>query len=390
MAFIPTNFDFPNATEYDSDLREVLKITKETYDEYNTMYSRFLELDAEFQDIQTRFDAFEQQLEGLDDYIDEKVREAVAREMVAFTAEFNALALEIRSEFSTLSSSIDQRFVALTNTLNAKIDVKIAEIDTEFARLRDNIINQMADIVRRYNVLEEDLRATMARALAQYNRFMHEIKEALDAGLLEIEEEIASIESRWLALDAEMQQKFADLETELRQQIADDNERNVARMLYLMEELREENNRKIAELEARIDALIKEFPLVYNPVKGQKTDVETAILDVYDADRTHALTARGYDLIGYTAAGFDAYEFSALDLDTISRDLFFPTGQCINPFTQKKECVCKVIDYVARELVGQAITCDEYAALDLTADDYAAYEITAYDFKFYSKTILTA
>ena len=203
-------------------------------------------------------------------------------------------------------------------------------------------------------------------------------------------DEWATPEKVYAELDAEFREKFAALEAELRQKIADDNERNLARMLYLMEELREENNRKIAELEQRIDDLIKEFPLVFNPVKGMKTDAETAILDVYDADRTHALTARGLDMIGYTAQAFDGYEYAALDLDTISRDLFFPPGVCINPFTQVKECVCKVIDYVARELVGQAITCAEYAALDLSATDYAAYEINAYDFKFYSKTILTA
>ena len=390
MGFIPTNFDFPNATLYDSDLREVLKITRETYDEYNTMYTRFTEIDAEFRDIEARFTVFEERLATLDDEIDEKVRQAVAREMVAFTAEFNALASELRTEFNALSTSIDNRFVTLTNTLNAKIDRKISEIDTEFAMLSANIINQMAEIVRRYNVLEEDIRQTMQRAEDAYNRFMRELKEAVDAGLLDIANAIRNMEEQFAALDAEFREKFAELEAELRQKIHDDNERNLARMLYLMEELREENNRKIAELEARIDELIKEFPLVYNPVKGQKTDVETAILDVYDADRTHALTARGLDIIGYTATVFDGHEFAALDLDTISRDLFFPPGMCINPFTQRKECVCKVIDYVARELVGQAITCAEYAALDLTATAYAAYEITAYDFKFYSKTILTA
>ena len=390
MGFIPTNFDFPNATLYDSDLREVLKITRETYEEYNNMYTRFTEIDAEFRDIEARFAVFEERLATLDDEIDEKVREAVAREMVAFTAQFNALALELRTEFDALSSSIDSRFVTLTNTLNAKIDRKISEIDTEFALLSANIINQMAEIVRRYNVLEEDIRQTMRRAEDAYNRFMRELKEAVDAGLLDISVAIEDMERRYAELDAEFRAKFAALEEELRQKIKDDNERNLARMLYLMEELREENNRKIAELEQRIDDLIKEFPLVFNPVKGMKTDAETAILDVYDADRTHALTARGLDMIGYTAQAFDGYEYAALDLDTISRDLFFPPGVCINPFTQVKECVCKVIDYVARELVGQAITCTEYAALDLSATDYAAYEITAYDFKFYSKTILTA
>lgn len=390
MGFIPTNFDFPNATLYDSDLREVLKITRETYEEYNSMYTRFNEIDAEFRDIEARFTIFEERIADLDDEIDEKVREAVAREMVAFTAEFNQLALELRTEFNALSGSIDQRFVTLTNTLNAKIDRKITELDTEFALLSANIINQMAEIVRRYNVLEEDIRHTMQRAEDAYNRFMRELKEAADAGLLTIADAIADMERRYAERDAEFRAKFDALEAELRQKIADDNQRNLARMLYLMEELREENNRKIGELEKRIDDLIKEFPLVYNPVKGYKTDVETSILDVYDADRTHALTARRLDMIGYTAQQFDNYEFTALELDTMSRDLFFPPGMCINPFTQVKECVCKVIDYVARELVGQAITCDEYAALDLTATEYAAYEITAYDFKFYSKTILTA
>ena len=390
MSFTPTQYDFPNVSAYDSDLREVLKITRETYEEYNSMYTRFNEIEAEFNDIEARFDAFEQHIADIDDYIDEKVQQAVAAEMVRFTAEFNTLALELRTEFNTLSNSIDSRFLQLSNTLNARIDSKITQIDQEFARLRDNIINQMSDIVARYNRLEADINATMQRALDQYNRYMLAIKAALDNATLEIEEEIRSVEQRWLVLDAEMRAQFEALEAELRAQIADDNERQTARLLYLMEELREENNRKIAELEARIDNLIKEYPLVFNPVTGYKTDVETAILDVYDADRTHALTARGYDTIGYTAAGFDALEYTALELDTVSRNLFYPPGYCINPFTQRKECVCKVIDYVARELVGQAITCDEYAALDLTATEYAAYEITAYDFKFYSKTILTA
>lgn len=331
MGFLPTQYDFPNSSNYDSDLREVLRLSKELYNEYNSMYNGFLELKTQFDDVNARFTA-------------------------------------ISARFDTFAA----RMAGLTDEINDTVDSKLA---AEMIAVNQRIAAALAANERTIN---ERLTAA-ERAMSD---FLAQIKALYDADKLELS---AVVRAAIASLDG----RFDDLADELRAEFSLDYEKNKATLLYLIEEVREEYKRDIADLSARLDDLVKEWPEVWNIARGQRSDVESAILDAYDALRYFANTVRSFDYRQLSAGEQDNKELPAIVWDTAGRDIFYPSDKCRNPMTGEVMPICEVIDAVAEFTHDGRITAAEYAALDLTALEYRGFDMTAYNYKFWSRYILT-
>ena len=153
------------------------------------------------------------------------------------------------------------------------------------------------------------------------------------------------------------------------------------------------DNATMSWVRAELDTFIENLPdyenlIIYNPVRGTQTNVQTAINDLYNEFNTYALTAAEYDALELTADEFDEIGLTAYEFDHYGQNHLSPDSPFImrDPFTGKLTAVKNVVYTLAEYHRLYALTATDYDALDLTADDYDALDLTAYNYDFYGVT----
>ena len=124
--------------------------------------------------------------------------------------------------------------------------------------------------------------------------------------------------------------------------------------------------------------------IVYNPVIGEYTNVQTAINDLYSYYNYYALTAQEYDDLQLTADEYDSYHITAHEYDYQGKQYLGMSSQwfMISPFTGERTPIPEVINALFN-LHRTALTAQEYDNLQLTASDYDSRDITAYTYDMY-------
>lgn len=215
MALYPiTQYDFPNASVYDSDLREVLKITKEVYKEYNTMYTEFLRLEKQFDEyIVPNFEAFKKRMNGLSAEIDADVKAEVDAEMEEFKTQFNALYIDIHNAIRSMEYDFE-RFKA---ELKKLFDKKSADITRE---LQDAIDTLWTNYRRMIEKNKRDF-----KNLKKSTRFYTDAKVAsasdyLLSLIMQIEKNVKSMIDKWESLRPVLN-PATGIETDVEQALSD-------------------------------------------------------------------------------------------------------------------------------------------------------------------------
>lgn len=244
-------------------------------------------------------------------------------------------------------------------------------------------------ITAAFNALKADMEADFARQKAELEAALAQTQAEVEAEIQrmigEVNLAIASFENRFLELQAAIQ-------NELRQMKND-----VARAIEQLQGIIAANNQYIFNwVDYRLDEFINSLPeiltvQVYNPYRGEVTDIQTAINDLYSVACIWGLTALQYDSLGLTAAEYDALELSAQEYDTLGYKLLYkdPDKYMLSPFTGENVPVKEVIMDLAHLHMG-GITATEYDALELTATEYDEKEITAFNYDWFADEILTA
>ena len=242
--------------------------------------------------------------------------------------------------------------------------IEYEELDRRVTALEGEINSFEAEIELRFSDLELELKTEMDSAIAQV---IHQVNEALN----QVELAILNLRS-----------EFNQFKTETT---------NLCISYY---------NLGKAYTDFKIEELINSLPdlttvYVFNPVRGEVTTLQTAIYDIYDMARPHAITAQEYDDLGISAADYDALEITALEYDMEAYTYFENLGLIKNkwhymysPINGEYLPLKDVIMQLADLHMGDALTAQEYDDLELTASDYDAYEITAHDYDWSAKTIL--
>lgn len=73
---------------------------------------------------------------------------------------------------------------------------------------------------------------------------------------------------------------------------------------------------EVATLNDRIDDIALDDVNVLNPTNGLVENVQKVINDIWNGQRTYALTCLEYDLLELTAEEYDNYELTAYEFDT--------------------------------------------------------------------------
>lgn len=139
-------------------------------------------------------------------------------------------------------------------------------------------------------------------------------------------------------------------------------------------------------VEAYLQTFIDNLPdyeqlIIYNPVQGIQTNVQTAINDLYDYFNAYALTAQQYDNLMLTADEYDSYGLTAHEYDSAGLQ-YLGAGFYLmrSPFTGTMAPIPIVINMLFDLHRAGALTAAAYDALALDAAAYDALNLTAYTY----------
>lgn len=269
-----------------------------------------------------------------------------------------------------------QEAIERLSRVENEIDSFEAAVQEEFERLKAEQTQQLNDALA---AMEKTLNDTLATAQAE-----------IDAQILRLQQDVT-------AAITELENEFNRLSTAIT------NELNYLKV-YLNNKIIEINNSLTANnafvfeyVENRLDQFIEDFPTlvdfpVYNPIRGESTNIQTCINDLYDFARFYGLTAFQYDNMGLTAAEYDAKELTAIEYDQQAYILLSfpdPNWYMMNPFTGTYTKVKDVVQHLC-DLHNGGVTAEEYDLLELTAEEYDDKLLTAFDFDWFGKSILIA
>lgn len=130
----------------------------------------------------------------------------------------------------------------------------------------------------------------------------------------EIEAKVATLEQEMNDFEAEVQadinDRFIQLKIELQSMIAS-----------ALIQANAYTDAVAANLENEIQNILLGQIEVYDPTTGMRSDLQTALDNIYGSSRDDALTATEYDALDLTATAYDAYDISAFDYDKYGKTM---------------------------------------------------------------------
>ena len=141
-----------------------------------------------------------------------------------------------------------------------------------------------------------------------------EVSTRYEELLHEIEEEVNRLEQEYIefkeSIEEEIDERFARLTGQLTVYI----ESQIAVLRY-------EIQSKYDELNQKIDDVIAGDIDVYDPTTGLLSPIQVVINNLFDMNRTNAITATEFDELELTATEFDSYEITAFNFDVNAKSI---------------------------------------------------------------------
>lgn len=114
----------------------------------------------------------------------------------------------------------------------------------------------------------------------------------------------------------ELQREIDELDERVHQDILDVKAELEYTIIYNVNAINGRIDNEVATLNDRIDDIALDDVNVLNPTNGLIENVQKVIDDIWNGQRTYALTCLEYDLLELTASVYDAYELTAYEFDT--------------------------------------------------------------------------
>lgn len=256
------------------------------------------------------------------------------------------------------------------------------------------------EAIERLTAVENEIYTFEAQITAAFNQLETELRtemeKALSDTIAEVDATIAQLRQDVAFAIASFENRFLELETQIKNELAE-VKAQVARAIIELQNILQANNQFIFDyVENRLQKFIDDLPeiltvQVYNPYRGEVTDIQVAINDLYSIACIWGLTAAQYDSLGLTAAEYDALEITAAEYDTLGYKLLYkdPDYHMLSPFTGEYVHVQDVIMDLAHLHMG-GVTASYYDGLELTATEYDEKELTAFQYDWFADELLTA
>lgn len=254
--------------------------------------------------------------------------------------------------------------------------------------------SEVASVLEEWNEHKADYANTVHRLEVVENEiatFESEVNAAFDAYAARLS---AETDAKIDAIDRKTTAAITELTVEMRGAISSlraDVARQINSMYYAMEHNNELIFARVAnELQEFLDNLPDYSTLmVFNPVRGYRTSIQSAINDLYSYALVNAITAIEFDNLVITAQDFDDLALTPHEFDRNGRDLLGvkdPKLYMYDPWTGKYVLIKSVVEKLV-VLHQNGIKAVDFDALSITADDFDNMLIDAYNFDWDGATI---
>ena len=266
------------------------------------------------------------------------------------------------------------------NTWISKHEIEYEAAIAELNRLANEIDTFEAQINERFEILARDQQKQLDDAIAGIN--------------LEVDTKISQLTSAvQSAIDA-MNAQVEQLKLDVNNEIASFKAQVNREIVEIRNEVRANNDYVFAWVENRLQQFIDSLPeiltvYVYNPYRGEVTDIQTAIYDIYSYSSVYGLTAKEYDDLGLTAKDYDDLNLTALQYDMYGYKYLFkdPNVYMYSPFTGEYVPVKDVV-YKLAQFHMDGLTAEGYDDKNLTADDYDNLNLSAFDYDWFANQLI--
>lgn len=281
----------------------------------------------------------------------------------------------------------------LLKNYQAIID-EINEINTWIAQHKI----EYEDAIARLTIVEGEIDTFEAQVNAAFEQLRQEQQQQLDYALasinLEVDTKLAQLEADVQNAINDIYAKYDQLQVDIMSELQAFRTQINNEIIAIRNEMRANNQLVFAWVENRIQELIDSLPeiltvYVYNPYRGETTNIQIAINDIYSVACIWGLTAQQYDDLGLTASEYDALELTALEYDTTGYKLLYPDPNyyMMSPFTGELTHIKNVVTKLCYFHM-EGLTAEEYDQKELTADEYDALELTAFDYDWFGEQLI--
>lgn len=288
----------------------------------------------------------------------------------------------ILEKMKALSAEVDT-----LNSWMATHKEEYQEAITRLEAVENEIATFEAQIEAQFNQLQADQEADFAEQKAELEKALADTEAEIDAKMQQLQADVD-------AAIAQFENQFKELETSILYEVAQlkaDVRREVAELYNVMQA---NNTYVFTYVENRLEEFIDSLPeiltvMVYNPYRGEVTDIQTAINDLYEVAAIWGLTATQYDSLGLTASEYDALGLTAREYDTLGYKLLYkdPDHYMISPFTGEYVPLQEVIDKLA-QFHMDGLTAEGYDNKELTAEVYDDLELTAFNYDWFAHQLI--
>lgn len=237
------------------------------------------------------------------------------------------------------------------------VDKKVSELSSELTTIVQNVVVETNKIV-----------TDLDKKVEAYNKELtSEVKTTNEKIDKKYQDAIDYVNTQVKVINATIK----EIEVKLINAISEAEKRGMVYTNTQVELERIERATAIQSLNKRIDNLSKEYPLVFDPISGQKETIDVVIKDLYNGLRVLGLSAIRYDSLELTAEEYDALKLTAYMYDVYGASVFEEDlNTMFNPFTGVKENVKSVVLKICDLLRFNAKNATEYDSFQFTADDF--------------------
>lgn len=132
--------------------------------------------------------------------------------------------------------------------------------------------------------------------------------------LQEIEAEVNRLEQEYIEFKESIENEIDERFTILTSQLTVYIENQIAVLRY-------EIQTKYDELNQKIDDIIAGDIELYDPTTGLLSPIQTVINNLFDMNRTNAITANEFDSLELSVTTFDSYEITAYNFDVNAKEI---------------------------------------------------------------------
>ena len=262
--------------------------------------------------------------------------------------------------------------------------VKITKEVDEILAWKNDQYHDYEDLIKKVAKLEEDVENCIDAIDKQNQKIANDFARYEQQMDNKFQIQMNSFTNMFNTLAGDITGKLTEMQIQL-------NNFNV----YLANELAKNNAEVYRYVDSLFDYFVAHLPdyenlIIYNPVRGEMTNVQTAINDLYSSLNIYGLTAIQYDTLSLTAAEYDAYQLTALEYDRLGYILLgYPDTRyyMIDPFTGETTLIKNVV-YKLAQLHMDGLSALEYDNKILTAQEYDSKLITAFNYDWFGKQLL--